>query len=62
MFLLYLFIYLFILIFNYIQLKENITIMKKYDFEILTYLKVFRSPEFICIVFVVMYARICVYV
>ena len=46
--------------------KESIVIAKKFDFEILTYLYVFRSPKFIYAIFSVMYgcvcACVCVYV
>ena len=51
--------YLFLLS-EHILCKESIVIVKKFDFEILTYLYVLRSPEFIYVIFGVMYA--CVYV
>ena len=34
--------------------------MKKYDFDILTYLYVLRAPEFVHTIFTVMYACMCV--
>ena len=40
--------------------KESIVIAKKFDFEILTYLYVLRSPELIYAIFGVMYVCICV--
>ena len=45
---------------EHILCKENIVIVKKFDHEILTYLYVMRSPEFIYDIFMVMY--VCVYV
>ena len=45
---------------EHILCKESITVVKKFDFEILTYLYVLKSPEFIYAMFMVMYA--CVYV
>ena len=39
--------------------KESIVIVKKLDFEILTYLNVFRPPEFIYAIF---YGDVCMYV
>ena len=41
--------------------KESIIIMKKFDFEILTYLEVLRSPDFIHVTYViiVMYVFMC---
>ena len=45
---------------EYILCKESIVIVKKFDFEILTYLYVFRSPEFICAIFMAVY--VCMYV
>ena len=53
-------------LFNYFLLskhilcKESIVTVKKFDFEILTYLYVLRSPEFIYAIFTVMY--VCIYV
>ena len=40
--------------------KESIVIVKKFDFEILTYLYVLTSPEFIYAIFGVMYVCMCV--
>ena len=40
--------------------KESIVIIKKFDFEILTYLLVLRLPEFIYAIFTVMYLSMCV--
>ena len=40
--------------------KKSFVIVRKFDFEILTYLSVLRSPEFIYAIFEVMY--VCVYV
>ena len=40
--------------------KESVVIMKKFDFEILTYLYVSRSRNFIYAIFTVMYACMCV--
>ena len=40
--------------------RECIVIVKKLDFQILTYLYVFRYPEFIYVIFTVMYACVCV--
>ena len=45
---------------EHILCKESIVIVKKFDFEILTYLYVLRSPEFIYTIFAVMYACMCV--
>ena len=56
-----LFIYLVsFLLSEHILRKEIIVIVKKFDFEILTYLYVLRSPEFIDAIFTVMF--VCVYV
>ena len=46
------------LLFEHILCKESIVIVKKIDFEILTYLYVLKSPEFIYAIFAVMYACI----
>ena len=40
---------------EHILCKESIVIVKKFDFDIFTYLYVFRSSEFICAIFTVMY-------
>ena len=40
--------------------KETIVVMKKFEFGILTYLNVLRSPEFIYAIFSVMH--VCMYV
>ena len=48
------------LLFEHILCKESIVIVKKFDFEILIYLYVLRSPEFIYAIFGVMYVRMCV--
>ena len=40
--------------------KESIVIVKKFDSEILMYLYVLRSPEFIYAIFGVMYVCMCV--
>ena len=45
---------------EHILCEESIVIVKKFDFEILTYLYVLRSPEFMYTIFAVMY--VCVYV
>ena len=45
---------------EHILCKESIAIAKKVDFEILAYLYVFRSPEFIYAIFVVLYECMCV--
>ena len=45
---------------EHILCKESIAIVKKLDFEILFYLNVLRSPEFIYAIFKVMYVRMCV--
>ena len=49
---------------EHILCKERIVIVKKFDFEILTYLYVFRSPEVNYAIFTVMYVcmYVCVYV
>ena len=41
--------------------KESIVIMKKFTLRFLTYLYVFSSPEYIYVIFMVMYvcARVC---
>ena len=49
-----------LLLSKHILCKKSIVIEKKFDFEILTYLYVFRSPEFLCAIFTVMYICICV--
>ena len=41
--------------------KANIVTVKKFDFQILTYLCVFKSPEFIYAIFKVMYVCVCMY-
>ena len=45
---------------EHILCKESIVIVKKFDFEILTYLYVLMSPEFIYAIFGVMYVCMCV--
>ena len=45
---------------EHIQCKESIVIVKKFHFEILTYLYVLRAPEFIYTIFMVMYAYMSV--
>ena len=50
----------FLLLSEHILCKESIVNDKKFDFEILTYLYVFRSPEFIYAIFGVMYVCMCV--
>ena len=45
---------------EHILCKESIVIVKKFDFEILTYLYVLRPPKFIYAIFGVMY--VCMYV
>ena len=45
---------------GHILCKESIVIMKKFDFKILAYLYVLRSPEFMHAIFTVMY--VCMYV
>ena len=49
---------------EHILRKESIVIVKKFDFEIFIHLYVLRSPEFILVIFTVMYAciRMWVYV
>ena len=49
-----------LLLSEHILCKESIVIVKRFDFEILTYLYVFRSPEFIYAIFGVMYVCMCV--
>ena len=49
-----------LLLSEHILCKESIVIVKKFHFEILTYLYVLRSPEFIYAIFAVMY--VCMYV
>ena len=44
---------------EHILCKESIVIVKEFDFEILTYLYVLRSPEFIYAIFGVMYVCMC---
>ena len=48
-----------LLLFEHVLCKESVIVMKKFDFEILTYLYVLRSPEFIYAIFTVMYACMC---
>ena len=57
---LFLFNIVYILLSEYILCKANIVIVKELDYEILTYFYVFRSPEFMFAVFIVMDG--CVYV
>ena len=45
---------------EHILCKESIDIVKKFDFEILTYLYVLKSPEFIYAIFAVIYVCMCV--
>ena len=45
---------------EHILCKKSIEIVKKFDCEILTYLYVFRAPEFICAIFGEMYLCMCV--
>ena len=45
---------------KYILRKESVVIMKKFDFDILTYLYVLRSREFNYTIFTMMYACMCV--
>ena len=45
---------------EHIQSKESFVIMKKFDFRILTYLYILRSPKFIYGIFVAMYGWMCV--
>ena len=47
---------------GHILCKESIVIAKKFDFEIFTYLYVFRSPEFIYAIFTVIYVCVCAFV
>ena len=54
--------YFFFVLSEHILCKESIVIGKKFDFEILTYLYILRSPEFIYAIFTEMYACICAYV
>ena len=42
--------------------KISVVIVKKFDFEILTYLYVLRPPEFIYAIFKVIYVYVCMYV
>ena len=44
---------------EHILCKEGIVIVKKFDFEIFTYLYVLRSPEFIYAILGVMYVCVC---
>ena len=60
MFLEFLFYFTLFLLSEHVLCKESIVIEKKFDFEILTYLYVFRSPEFLCAIFTVMYTCMCV--
>ena len=57
---LYYYILSFLLLSKHILCKERIVIVKKFDFKILTYSYVFRSPEFIYAIFTVMYVCMCV--
>ena len=50
----------FFLLSEHILCKENIAMVKKLDFKIMTYLYVFRSAEFFYAIFTVMY--VCMYV
>ena len=52
-----------LLLSEHIPCKKSIVIVKKFDFEIFTYLYVFSSPEFIYAIFTVMYvcAYVCMY-
>ena len=45
---------------EHILCKESIAIVKKFDFKILTYLNVLRSPEFIYAIFAMMCVCTCV--
>ena len=45
---------------EHILCKGNIVIVKKFDIDILTYLYVLRSPEFIYAIFGEMYVCMCV--
>ena len=47
-------------IYLHILCKESIVMVKKFDFEIWTYLYILRSPEFIYVIFTVMYVCMCV--
>ena len=49
-----------ILLSERILCMESIVIVKNFDFEILTYLYVFGSPEFIYAIFTAMYICMCV--
>ena len=53
--------FIFLLLSERVFCKESIVIMKKFDFEIFTCLCVLRSPEFIYVIFMVIYAcrRFC---
>ena len=44
---------------EHILCKKNVVIVKKFDTEILTYLYILRSPEFIYPIFAVMYECVC---
>ena len=50
-----------LLLSEHILCKEKFIIMKKFDFEILTYFYVLRSPEFIYTIPTVMHAYMCVW-
>ena len=50
----------FFLLSEHILRKESIVIVKNFDFEILTYLYILRSLEFIYAIFEVMYVCMCV--
>ena len=47
-------------LFEHLLCRESIVIVKKFDFEIFTYLYVLRSPEFIYAIFAEMYVCVCV--
>ena len=50
----------FLLLSEHLLCKESIVIVKKFHFEILTYLYALRAPEFIYDIFAVMYVCMCV--
>ena len=52
--------FLFFLLSEHILCKESIVIVKKFDFEILTYLYVLRPQEFIYAIFAVMHVCMCI--
>ena len=45
---------------EHIPRKESIAAVNNFNFEILTYLCIFRSPEFIYVIFTVIYVCMCV--